>query len=237
MKFVDRIEEARRLKEALARKKVSLVVYGLRRLEKSTLITRVLLDSDVYFFADRSKEQYQRVLLVKMMAQLFPDFNKVDYPDWESLFRVANYRAGRWFTLCLDDFLYLVEQCLQLPSVLQKLLDEKQLKYNIVLCSTEHDVRAFFDSGAPLYGRADVMLKLGPIRLPYLQSALKFSDTETIEEYAVWGGVPRYWELREFNASLIVALWQNILSVSGTLYEEPIKFFQDDIKDVVKTSH
>ena len=57
-----------------------------------------------------------------------------------------------------------------------------------------------------------------------------------IEEYAVWGGVPRYWELRENRSSLDDALWRNILSVNGTLYEEPIKLFQDDVKDIVKTS-
>lgn len=239
MKFVDRVEETKRLKEALLRKKSSLVVvYGRRRLGKSTLIKRVLTDNDVYFLADRSEEQYQRTMLAKMVAQIYPDFDKVTYPDWESLFRAANYRANRRFTLCLDEFPYLVEQCPQLPSVLQKLVDEKQLNYNLVLCGSSQNMMygLFFDSGAPLYGRADVILKLTPIRLPYIQSALKISDVETIEEYAVWGGVPRYWELREFNASLQEALWQNIFSINGTLYEEPVKLFQDDIKDVVKTS-
>lgn len=239
MKFVDRVEETKRLKEALLRKKSSLVVvYGRRRLGKSTLIKRVLTDNDVYFLADRSEEQYQRIMLAKMVAQIYPDFDKVTYPDWESLFRAANYRANHRFTLCLDEFPYLVEQCPQLPSVLQKLVDEKQLNYNLVLCGSSQNMMygLFFDSGAPLYGRADVILKLTPIRLPYIQAALKISDVETIEEYAVWGGVPRYWELREFNASLQEALWQNIFSVNGTLYEEPVKLFQDDIKDVVKTS-
>lgn len=239
MKFVDRIEETKRLKTALGREKASLVVvYGRRRLGKSTLIKRVLKNRDVYFLADRSEEQYQRAMLAKMLTQIYPDFDKVSYPDWESLFRAANYRTKHRFTLCLDEFPYLVEQCPQLPSVLQKLVDEKQLNYNLVLCgSSQHMMYGlFFDSGAPLYGRADVMLKLSPIRLPYIQSALKIGDVETIEEYAVWGGVPRYWELREFNTSLKEAMWKNIFSVNGTLYEEPVKLFQDDIKDIVKTS-
>ena len=39
MKFVDRIDEAARLKDALVREKSSLdVMYGRRRLGKSTLI-------------------------------------------------------------------------------------------------------------------------------------------------------------------------------------------------------
>ena len=239
MEFVDRIDEAARLKDAIARERSSLVVmYGRRRLGKSTLIKRVLSDTDVYFLADRSEGQHQRILLAKVIAQVFPDFDKLTYPDWESIFRAVNYRTDKRFTLCLDEFPYLVEQSPELPSVLQKLIDEKQLKYNLVLCGSSQNMMygLFFDSTAPLYGRADEIMRLAPIRLPYIQEALSLNAMNAIEEYAVWGGVPRYWELRENRDSLDDALWRNILSVNGTLYEEPIKLFQDDVKDIVKTS-
>ena len=239
MKFVDRIDEAARLKDALARGKSSLVVmYGRRRLGKSTLIKRVLSENDVYFLADRSEGQYQRVLLAKVIAQVFPDFDKLTYPDWESMFRAVNYRTDKRFTLCLDEFPYLVEQSSELPSVLQKLVDEKQLKYNLVLCGSSRNMMygLFLDSTAPLYGRADEIMKLAPIRLPYIQEALSLNAMNAIEEYAVWGGVPRYWELRENRNSLDDALWRNILSVNGILYEESVKLFQDDVKDIVRTS-
>ena len=239
MNFVDRIEETARLRDALSREKSSLVVvYGRRRLGKSTLIKRVLSDSDVYFLADRSEGQHQRTLLAKVVAQVFPDFDKLTYPDWESLFRAVNYRTDKRFTLCLDEFPYLVEQSPELPSVLQKLVDEKQLKYNLVLCGSSQNMMygLFLDSTAPLYGRADEIMRLTPIRLPYIQEALNLDAVSAVEEYAVWGGVPRYWELRETRNSLSDALWHNILSINGTLYEEPIKLFQDDVKDIVKTS-
>ena len=239
MNFVDRIEETARLRDALSREKSSLVVvYGRRRLGKSTLIKRVLLDSDVYFLADRSEGQHQRTLLAKVVAQVFPDFDKLTYPDWESLFRAVNYRTDKRFTLCLDEYPYLVEQSPELPSVLQKLVDEKQLKYNLVLCGSSQNMMygLFLDSTAPLYGRADEIMRLTPIRLPYIQEALNLDAVSAVEEYAVWGGVPRYWELIENRNSLSDALWHNILSINGTLYEEPIKLFQDDVKDIVKTS-
>lgn len=239
MNFVDRIEETARLRDALSREKSSLVVvYGRRRLGKSTLIKRVLSDGDVYFLADRSEGQHQRTLLAKVVAQVFPDFDKLTYPDWESLFRAVNYRTDKRFTLCLDEFPYLVEQSPELPSVLQKLVDEKQLKYNLVLCGSSQNMMygLFLDSTAPLYGRADEIMRLTPIRLPYIQEALDLDAVSSVEEYAVWGGVPRYWELRENRNSLSDALWHNILSINGTLYEEPIKLFQDDVKDIVKTS-
>ena len=239
MKFVDRIDEATRLKDALAREKSSLVVmYGRRRLGKSTLIKRVLSENDVYFLADRSEGQHQRALLAKVIAQVFPDFEKLSYPDWKSMFRAVNYRTDKRFTLCLDEFPYLVEQSPELPSVLQKLVDEKQLKYNLVLCGSSQNMMygLFLDSTAPLYGRADEIMRLTPIRLPYIQEALNLNAMNAIEEYAVWGGVPRYWELRENRISLDDAMWHNILSVNGALYEEPIKLLQDDVKDIVKTS-
>ena len=239
MKFVDRIDETARLKDALAGEKSSLVViYGRRRLGKSKLIKRVLSDKDVYFLADRSEGQHQRILLAKVIAQVFPDFDKLTYPDWESIFRAVNYRTDKRFTLCLDEFPYLLEQSQELPSVLQKLVDEKQLKYNLVLCGSSQNMMygLFLDSTAPLYGRADEIMRLAPIRLSYIREALGLDATSAVEEYAVWGGVPRYWELRENRTSLNDALWHNILSVNGTLYEEPIKLFQDDVKDIVKTS-
>ena len=239
MKFVDRLDETARLKDALTREKSSLVmIYGRRRLGKSTLIKRVLTDTDVYFLADRSESQHQRMLFAKVIAQVFPDLDKLTYPDWESLLRAVNYRTGKRFTLCLDEFPYLVEQSPELPFVLQKLVDEKQLKYNIVLCGSSQNMMygLFLDSTAPLYGRAYEIMKLTPIQFPYIQEALNLDAMNAIEEYDVWGGVPRYWELRENRSSLGDALWHNILSVNGTLYEEPIKLFQDDVKDIVKTA-
>ncbi len=239
MKFVDRVEEITRIQEAIARDKSSFIVlYGRRRLGKSTLLKRVLSDSDIYFLADKSEASHQRAMFAKVIAQLLPDFDKVNYPDWESLLRAVNYRTEEKFSLCLDELPYLVEQSPELPSVLQKLLDEKNLKYNIIVCGSSQNMMygLILDSTAPLYGRADVILKLHPIRLPYFQEAIPLLAEQTIEEYAVWGGVPRYWELRENRANLNDAIWHNILSVNGVLYEEPIKLFQDDVKDIVKTS-
>ncbi len=240
MKFVDRTEETKRLKEALSRDKSTFaVVWGRRRLGKSTLIKRVLTDDDIYFLAERDAEpSQQKMSLAKVIARTFPDFDKVTYPDWESVLRVLNYRATNRFTLCIDELPFLAEHSPELPSVLQKLLDEKQLKYNIVVCGSSQNMMygLILDSTAPLYGRADVIIKMTPIRLPHIQDALGLGAEDAVREYAVWGGVPRYWELRESAGSFEDALWQNVFSPNGVLYEEPAKLFRDDIRDIVKTS-
>ena len=50
-----------------------------------------------------------------------------------------------------------------------KFVDEKQLEYNLVLCGLSQSMMCglFLDSTAPLYGRADEIMRLAPIRLPY----------------------------------------------------------------------
>lgn len=206
---------------------------------KSELIKRVLTDDDIYFLADRSEGRHQRELLSKVIAQTIPDFDKVEYPDWETLFRAVNYRVQQRITLCLDEFSYMVELSPELPSVLQKLIDEKSLRFNLIFCGSSQTMMygTFLDSNAPLYGRTSAIIKLTPIKLPYLQEALQIEDAvRVIEEYSVWGGVPRYWELREPEHSFDRSLWNNIFSVNGTLYEEPAKLLMDDVKDIVKTS-
>lgn len=239
MKFVDRIEESERLIRALGAEKTSfIVVYGRRRLGKSTLLKRVLTTNDIYYIADQTESRHQREVLASMIGNVIQDFEKVIYPDWDSLFDALNNRVNQKFTLCIDEFPYLVSASPELPSILQKKIDSKQLKYNIIICGSSQQLMygLVLDSTSALYGRADVILKIAPIRLPYIQQALKLTDIQAIEEYAVWGGVPRYWELREGYNSLFDSIMNNLLSVNATLYEEPMKLFKDDINDIVKTA-
>ena len=239
MKFVDRIEEAKRLKQVLnADKSTFTVVYGRRRLGKSTLITRELNQDDVYYLADQTDANLQREVLAKMIAVIIPGFDQVIYPNWNIFFDTLNARTIRKFTLCIDEFPYLVGSSPDLPSILQNKIDSKQLKFNIVICGSSQQLMygLVLDASSPLYGRADAILKITPIKVSYIQEALGVSSLEAVEEYAVWGGVPRYWELREGYMNLREAIESNMLSVNGTLYEEPIKLFRDDVKDIVKTA-
>jgi AAA+ ATPase superfamily predicted ATPase len=240
MNFVDRTEEQKRLHEVLnAQKATFTVIYGRRRLGKSTLITRSLSETDVYYLADQTDATLQRQVLAKMIASsVIPGFDKAIYPDWNVFFDTLNDRTNQKFTLCIDEFPYLVGSSPDLPSILQNKIDSKQLKFNIVVCGSSQQLMygLVLDASSPLYGRADAILKIAPIKIPYLREALDLSAVDAVEEYAVWGGVPRYWELREGLPSLREAINSNLLSVNGTLYEEPLKLFKDDINDIVKTS-
>jgi len=239
MKFVNRIEETKRLKQVLnSQNSTFTVIYGRRRLGKSTLISRMLGEKDVYYSADQTDAKLQRETLAKMISTVIYGFDKVVYPDWNVFFDMLNEITTQRFTLCIDEFPYLVAGSSSLPSILQNKVDSKRLKYNLIICGSSQQLMygLVLDATSPLYGRADAILKITPINVQYIQEALDISAIGAVEEYAVWGGVPRYWELREGYASLREAIESNLLSVNGTLYEEPIKLFKDDINDIVKTA-
>ncbi len=239
MKFVDRTEEQERLSTAINSKSPSLVVvFGRRRIGKSTLIKKVLSPADVYYMADQTERPHQIELLAKEISMRFEGFDRVIYPDWEALFEGLNYRTTKQFTLCLDEFPYLAKSSPELPSLLQKMIDAKTLKYNLIICGSSQQLMQglALESTSPLYGRANQVLKISPIGIQYLHELLEGSYTETIEEYSVWGGVPRYWEIRLQSNSLKEAITYNLLNAQGTLYEEPYRLFIDDMRDIVQAS-
>lgn len=243
MKFVDRIEETAKLKKALARHEPSLyVVYGRRRLGKSTLLSRLLGKGDVYFMAGKQDQTQQRILLASTIAFNHFGFDKAVYPDWESLFISLNvYMHGGETvpTLCLDEFPYMVKSCPDLPSVLQRLIDMRRLSYHVVICgSSQHMMQDLvLNAGEPLYGRARDIVKFLPIKIKYLPQALPMlTAEEAVENYAVFGGVPRYWELRSDEDSLEDMVMDMIANPIGMLYEEPEKLLADDLEQTALSS-
>lgn len=131
-----------------------------------------------------------------------------------------------------------MKSCEMLPSTLQKLLDEKSLNFNLVICGSSQQMMfdVALDEKSPLYGRAHEILRLKPIPVSYLPSALKISAKEAVSEYAVWGGVPRYWELRERYRNFKLALRELALSPMGVLHDEPVHILRDDMRDLVQAS-
>lgn len=239
MEYLDRIEEIAELKRVLNPEKPAkfVVIYGRRRLGKSTLIKRVLTPDDVYYMAGDLVDAVQMDMLQDLLSLKFPELSMVSFSGWEELLLMLNRLTTEQFTLCLDEFPYMVKHSPELPSILQRILDNKDLKYNLVICGSSQRMmqEMILSKSEPLYGRADAILDIRPIPLPYLQQALHLSSIETIEEYCVWGGVPRYWELREDYDSLREAIKGMLLGPTTVLYDEPKKLFLDDMKVSVQS--
>lgn len=239
MEFLDRKDEITKLERVLNRETHPkfVVVYGRRRLGKSTLIKRVLTPHDIYYMAGDLVDMVQLEMLRDLLAQKYPEIGMANFSGWEELLLMLNRLTIEQFTLCLDEFPYMVKHSPELPSILQRLLDTKALKYNLVICGSSQRMmqEIILSHSEPLYGRADAILDIRPIPLPYLQQCLHLGSVETIEEYSIWGGVPRYWELREEYKSMTDAIRAMLLGPTAVLFDEPKKLFLDDMKITVQS--
>lgn len=237
MKFVDRTEESTRLLRAMNSEECTLnVVYGRRRVGKSTLIRRLLRPrSDIYFQADETRTENQLFLLAKAAASVIQDFDRAIYPDWTSMLEALNYRIDQNATLCLDEFPFMVKSCPALPSIIQRFWDSGKSRFNIILCGSSQQAMHsdLLNGSSPLYGRADCILKLLPIAPAYLREAMELSSAgEAVENYAFWGGVPRYWKLCLDEGSLEKGIRRLLLSPDGTLIDEPGRLLRDELRDL-----
>lgn len=193
MEFIDRIEEQKRLRRQLDKSHSSfIVIYGRRRLGKSTLIKQVLTDRDVYYMAEKNEMAVQMALLQNSIASIYPIFTGMTFDSWESLLANFNQLCDKNSTLVLDEFPFLVKSCKSLPSTLQKLIDSKSLNFNLIICGSSQRMmqKIVLDAAEPLYGRCNERMILQPIDISYWKDTFRLSAARAIEEYSVWGGVP-----------------------------------------------
>lgn len=239
MEFVDRKKEIARLNKALMSDKIRfIVIYGRRRLGKSTLIKKVLREKDVYFEADLNEPVVEMQLLMNAIRMTYPAFADARYESWDAILMHFNAICENNATLCLDEFPYLVKKNPALPSVIQRMIDSGSLRFNLIICGSSQRMmeNLILNASEPLYGRADEKICLGPIPLPYWKDAFRLDSRSAFEEYAVWGGVPRYWILREDYDNLWEAVESLILDEHGILADEPNALFFDESSEIAPYS-
>ena len=214
-----------------------LILYGRRRIGKTRLLQQIVNENDIYFIADQSETPIQIRAFAKIINRHITGFDTVIYPDWESCFLTLNERLKEKITIVIDEFPYLVKNAPELPSIIQKLFDRRSaLSFHLFLCGSSQQMmhNLVVDSTSLLYGRADEIIKLLPMNISWLKEAIGCSSIEAVEEYSIWGGIPRYWELRMQEHGMRQAIVKHILDRNGVLHEEPVRLFLDDSRDTVQ---
>ncbi len=243
MRFLDRQEELGRLRHLFDSTSGAFgCLYGRRRIGKSRLLRECLAGrpSAVIYIADRSSAVLQRARMSADMSRLVPGFGDVVYPDWGALFDRWRLQAPRGAALVIDEFPYLVEVSRELPSVLQRHVDMlSENGQKVLICGSSQRMMQGFvlDAREPLYGRAREIMRLAPLGFPWLKEAFPaLTPMACLEHYAVWGGVPRYWELSEGEASLEETLRRQLFSPLGVLRNEADALLLDDLAGSVQAS-
>ena len=243
MEFLDRIDEKRRLTRFLSLEEGAMAcLYGRRRIGKSRLLEEVLGAGAevVSYCADKSDPALQRARMAEDVARLLPGFADVAYYDWRSFFERWQREAPRGSVLVIDELPYLVEKSPELPSVLQKIADGlRKSGQKVFVCGSSQRMMQglVLDESEPLYGRCRVILKLGPIGYEWLKRVFpRSTPLERLEHYAVWGGVPRYWEVCQGEKDLWETVREEVFSPNGLFHDEPSFVLRDDLEDAAQAA-
>jgi AAA+ ATPase superfamily predicted ATPase len=116
----------------------------------------------------------QILALANQVESVVPGFPRPIYPDWECFILSLNSALKSRTILYLDEFPYLVNNSPELPSVWQKIIDEKyNSNYHLILCGSSQQMMysMVLDSNSPLYGRCDETIRVKPMGINDMQTS------------------------------------------------------------------
>lgn len=229
MKFIGRTTEQENLNREYNQDKSFVIIYGRRRVGKTTLIKEFIKDKlSFYFLATEELENQSMNRLASVVARTTNNrlLQRITFSDWLDIFQViADYEPNKKKVLVIDEFPYLVKTNPAFPSILQNAWDEILKDKNVMLILSGSLIAMMqkhalsYDS--PLYGRRTSQMRITSLSFKDVFKSFDLSFEKTVELYAITGGVPKYLEFFEDHYNLEDRLKDVVLSTNGFLYEEP----------------
>jgi hypothetical protein len=253
--FVGREAELQLLDRLWARPGATLLIlYGRRRVGKTRLLTYWLRQDDagktgqeqaarrvLYWVAEPSSALDQ----LRSFSQAVYNFanpqapapEDFTYANWQQAWQqVAVLAQNERLGLLLDEFTYLLEIDPSIAGQLQNLWDQTLSRANLflVICGSHLGMmlRHTLSYEGPLYGRATAQLRLQP--LPFGMTARYFPGFDADERvaiYAIWGGIPAYWERLDPAATLSDNIRHELLTANNLMQAEPRLLLQDFVNE------
>lgn len=195
--FVGRENELTELQSELKdwKSKTAVLVYGKRRVGKSTLINRAADSFDgvvINHLCVASTFEGNMELLYQSLCTSL----SLPKMSFESIFSMMDYlkTLGQRILLIIDEYPYLKETGKkgEVDSIMQAVIDKLPENVKIILCGSYIAVmKELLDEDNPLYGRFSLILHIRDF--DYYDAAKFYPDLsprEKVEMYSVFGGSP-----------------------------------------------
>ncbi|HPH98285.1 MAG TPA: ATP-binding protein [Anaerolineaceae bacterium] len=221
-----------------------LILYGRRRVGKTVLMTHWIQKTGaraLYWVASPDSALAQ----LRSFSQAVYNFGSstpapqsFTYASWEQAWQeVARLASLGRMALFIDEFTYLLEVTPALASHLQHFWDQVFQHSDLFLClSGSHMgmmMREVLSYQAPLYGRATSQLHLKPLSFGLTQAAFpNYSAVDRVGLYAVFGGIPAYWDRIEEEKSISQNIKDQLLTANNLMQSEPRLLLQDFISEI-----
>lgn len=209
MKFYNRESELVKLQSVREQARTDYsrlsVVTGRRRIGKTSLIQRAMGDEPyIYFFVGRKNEA---ALCAGYCKEISTKLNLFVPPmtTFQDVFVfLLEQGLTKKFTLVIDEFQEFFNVNASIYSDIQNYWDQYRLKthINFIVSGSVYSlmVKIFQNYHEPLFGRADMLLKLKPFSLTALKQIMAdhhpgYTNDDLLALYTVTGGIPKYVEL------------------------------------------
>lgn len=241
-KFIDRKNEIAFLESEYAKEDSSLVVvYGRRRVGKTSLISEFGRNKDMLYFLATEENEFQNKENFKEKVATFCN-NKLlqnsSIGNWDDIFETfIDYNPNSKKLLIIDEFQYLCKANSAFSSVFQRIWDTilKDKNIMVILCGSLINMMEsqVLNYNSPLYGRRTGQIRLTQIPFKYYNEFFSnFNEKQLIELYSVTGGVPKYIEMFNDYKDIFDSISKNILNKQSFLYEEPNFLLKNEVNEV-----
>lgn len=216
------------------------VIYGRRRIGKSTLINEFIRGKNAVFYTATKvgKERNLELFSQMVLSVLEPSLKGVAFSSLEAVFDFIAGKLGQEkLILVIDELPFWAQDDVALLSVMQKYIDASWADKNlmIILCGSS---LAFMENKvlsekSPIFGRRNAQIKLEAF--DYLDAA-KFVPDYSAEDkaviYGITGGVARYLSLVDPHRSLDENIKKLFFRTDGYLYDETRNLLTQEFADV-----
>lgn len=214
-----------------------LVMYGRRRVGKTTLLQKFSKETNTIFFPAREKNDALNLEDFSKVVQLHFDNTYIaSFQSWEASFKYISQKTTDRVAVVIDEFPYIAQENPSIKSILQHTIDHDWKNKNIflILCGSSVSImeNEIMGNKSPLHDRQTSTLEIKPF--DYFESAAFFpnyTNEQKLISYGILGGIPRY--LKAFNPKKDIQnnIGQKIIREGSYLYEEPDNLLKAELRE------
>ena len=243
--FVGREKELKILKEEMAKKSSSVLIYGKRKIGKTTLIKEAYKQQSekpyIYFECIKDIEERNIEELMKLLKKMniMSEFISLPTKSFLDLFRFLD-SLNKDMIVVIDEYPYLKE-CTKsntIDSVFQNIIDNNISNINLVISGSHIGMmRDLIEEKNALFGRFDKIIELK--ELSYLEASAFYQNKSNYEKaafFAIFGGSPFVNEQINPNLSIKDNVVKNLLDKNSALYNYASSLLISDLSNQIQAN-
>lgn len=210
------------------------VIYGRRRIGKSTLIYEFLKDKPNIFFQAKKDSIYGNIRSFSYEIDKLLDLPKsFVFSSMEEAFdSLIEYAKGKRFVIAIDEYPYIVNQDSSFPSIFQEIVD--RAPENIFFLISGSDVgmlkNELENHNSPLYKRRTFEMNITKLKYSESLEYLTNVDNETKIKYLSFTSTyPYYLSAMDYNMSFENNIKRLLFNEYGTFFTLPDQLLSNSL--------